>query len=79
MSTQPELTEARIDAIEGELLGTCVDLEHALEEGESEDRARDILAMRSNIELCQQCGWWCETSELDDDSVCEDCQGGITP
>jgi hypothetical protein len=23
---------------------------------------------------CQGCNWWCETSELDDNQLCEDCR-----
>ena len=26
------------------------------------------------VMCCETCGWWCDTHELDEHQVCEDCQ-----
>ena len=34
----------------------------------------EAAAAECEVELCDQCGWWCETSELNEEQHCEDCQ-----
>lgn len=31
------------------------------------------LISETEIEICDMCGWWCESSEMNEDSYCEDC------
>ena len=73
------------DWIADQLRGQCVhDIEHfvdhciedgRLTEAESEElRLLDLIDQQ--VFLCDRCGWWCETSECnnqDGDEHCDDC------
>ena len=39
-----------------------------------EEEVMESLADQNEIERCEQCSWWCEIHELDEDNICEDCQ-----
>ncbi len=56
-----------------DLIGTCDDFEKAAGEPLENFNAQwcaefDTLAM-----LCDQCGWWVEASEMNDDQYCCEC------
>lgn len=63
------------------LIGTCSSLEDALSTVFGEENS-DLIQF--DIELlcrlddhtmqCNSCSWWCETGELDDDQICDDCR-----
>lgn len=58
------------------LLGTCLSVEEAATQlglDLSSQEALDLVA-DTDIEICDQCGWWCEQSELDENQRCDDCQ-----
>lgn len=67
-----------ISAIEYDLQGTTQTLEAVcLEHGVTEE---EVLKHGLEVEMCEECGWWCETSELvsedgSDTGRCEDCRG----
>ena len=49
-------------------LGTC---DYA-DEGQTE-----IIAECGEIDMCYECGWWCEVHEfVDEDMACQDCRTG---
>lgn len=62
-----------IDKIIESLNGTCnsLDTEEYLANGFSEDNLTQ--AIDEAIVLCEQCGWWVEACEVNDDNVCNDC------
>jgi hypothetical protein len=60
------------------LQGTAMTLSSALETlypGMDEDDLTqdDHSNLDELIFNCETCGWWCETSERDEESNCEDC------
>lgn len=66
------------------LVGTTLDLDTACEQiGLEEQDASELESMLldHNVERCQGCGWWCNTSELAPDGetdegegLCDDCK-----
>jgi hypothetical protein len=58
------------------LLGTCDRIEDHLPEGMDWDdlTSSDHDAIDNQIFRCETCGWWCESSEEDDNGDCEDCK-----
>jgi len=77
----PENSE-KIRQLAEKLCGTCNrSLDDAVQEvfgDESIDAVTDIdielLRELDDITMeCQGCNWWCETSELNEDELCEDC------
>ncbi len=49
------------------LQGSCDNLD-------IEDWSQEQLEeLDSQIALCDCCGWWVESTELDDEGICEDC------
>ena len=55
-----------------ELLGTCKSLTEVCTEGEENDAA--FCAELDGIAAtCDECGWWVDAHELDDDSRCDGC------
>lgn len=69
------ITEKDIDDIASELLGTANSLDDVLEaRGFNYDDVPTAMFLRldSQTLLCEQCGWWCEPSEMQD-SVCNEC------
>lgn len=69
-----------IRKVADELCGTCKSADDVIEEHFGEGVTLTDLDMLLLHELdditmqCEGCGWWCETGELDDDQVCEDCR-----
>lgn len=57
-----------------DLQGTCNNLSDALPEGMEEDDLTedDHDYIDNEIFLCDECGWWCESSEANEN---EDCAG----
>lgn len=72
-----QLEDDAIEAAIEELTGTCKSFsdvfDSLLEQGISEDKINEELD--NSIVCCEQCGWWVEICEVDDDNVCEDCNG----
>lgn len=66
-----------LDNIISDLLGTCQSLEKVSQDWEAGELSIDDLAyIESEIFLCDNCGWWCETCEAHDSwfgEVCDDC------
>ncbi|MAX51627.1 MAG: hypothetical protein CMH22_16135 [Methylophaga sp.] len=58
------------------LAGTCNSLDDAVDElGVDYAEACEVLA-EEELQICETCGWWSETSEMeiiDDEYVCHDC------
>ena len=73
----PKPSKSQIERIRQRLLGSANEsLDIACED---EGLCPDDVAELLEIELCEQCGWWCETSELvsedgNDTGKCEDCR-----
>lgn len=71
-----------ISEIIQDLQGTTDTLSSAISEIFGDEYSEDDLTTEDNnriyneIFLCDDCGWWCETSEMSDcsgEAVCEDC------
>lgn len=63
------ITKAQLQAAKHDLLGTCERLSFYIERKEldvSEAELEDAL-LDVNIEPCQDCDWWHESGELDED------------
>lgn len=61
-----------------QLKGTCNTMDRVLEEHnaeELEDHMPFLNHLDNQIFLCEGCGWWCEISEMseDSDTECNDC------
>lgn len=71
--------KAKMDKVAENLRGTCKSLDEYLgdEFGEGVDIMEfDIELLRhldDQVMECQGCGWWCETHELNEDQLCDDC------
>lgn len=71
--------KARIARVAENLRGTCGVLDDAFVEEFGEDASvsdADILLLHELdgiVMQCEGCGWWCETSDMNDDLVCADC------
>lgn len=78
-----ELTKAQVTDLAEFLLGTCGSLEYALEAlGLTEDpTVADHMAIDGEVLECDECNWWVEASEVDEDGRCEQCavEAGRTP
>ena len=63
-----------IDTIVSRLVGTCMNLDDALEE-----QGIMILTMEETEELdleamqCETCSWWVEAHDIDEDGNCQEC------
>lgn len=74
-----EENQAKIEAVAESLLGTCNNLDDALETqfGEGVSLTDVDMALLDKLDgttmQCEECNWWCETGELNDDQVCSDC------
>lgn len=72
-----EITRPLLHKIAGDLHGTARDLDTVLEEhGVSFNQmtVQEALQLDSIVMLCDGCGWWVESEEVNEDSFCEDCQ-----
>lgn len=72
-----EPTVEIIREIADELGGTCRSLDTALEErGFDIGNVPSVLleALDAEVMLCETCGWWCDSDEIDDDGNCNDCR-----
>lgn len=81
MEAQPDPTDGSIpprwhEIIES-LRGTCKSLHDVFEDGEEdlENDAKFCELLDSELLVCNTCGWWAETHEVDDDGDCAQCQG----
>ncbi len=68
-----------IDSLQGtgQTLSSCVE-EHYPEMSEDDLISDDHDAIDNQIFLCEQCGWWCEQSEANENpdgggDLCNDC------
>jgi hypothetical protein len=77
------LNEAQVDALADRLRGTTDSLSEAMEDLELPDHDHDGVEHQLaavNVEKCNTCDSWCDTSDLepdDDDAqkqVCSDCR-----
>jgi hypothetical protein len=75
-----KLTPEEVIKLSEALNGTCNDVNDGLRliglDPEEYDSA-DVAAQLEDVELCEQCGWWDESSEFDEsngESVCADCR-----
>lgn len=73
--------QAKINEVAEELRGSCGDLDGTLQRvfGDDEldltDIAMELLhELDDQVMQCDACGWWCETHELGEEQVCQDCQ-----
>lgn len=68
---------AKIRKVADELQGSMGTLDSALEEEFGEDPDVDIRLLQELDSItmeCENCGWWCETGEIDENNVCDDCR-----
>ncbi len=72
-----EVTREKMSEIAEELRGTCKTLDEVLE-GHGLDYncvpVEMLDTLDEDVMLCDWCGWWVESSEIDDDSVCKECK-----
>ena len=64
-------TRAQVAAIEEDLLGTCRTLEEICDQHGL--KWEDVAGEITDIEECQQCNWWVECCECDEEGLCSDC------
>jgi len=64
-----------------EITGTCKSLDDVLQEKFKDEGLTatdfDITLLGELDDMvmeCQECNWWCETHDLDDDQICGDCR-----
>jgi hypothetical protein len=69
------LTIKQIQDIEARLVGSCADFKDVLPEGISEDDLthEDLIEIDQRIALCEECGWWVDAGEINEEGKCEDC------
>ncbi len=66
---------ARYDEVIEGLRGTCRSIHELEHDGEAlEDDPAFCARLDDELRLCDQCGWWAETHEVNDDGVCADCE-----
>ena len=65
---------SQIQQISDYLLGTCLDVSHAVNSFEVDEDVIYNAIDITDIEKCSCCGWWYEEHELNEDLVCNDCQ-----
>lgn len=76
-----EENQKKMDEVGEALVGTCSSLEDALAVIFGEDNT-DLMIYDSALLIrlddhtmqCEECNWWCETGELDDNQICDDCR-----
>jgi hypothetical protein len=58
------------------VLGTCMSETDIIERYELDGDEYDLGAKLSEcgVELCADCNWWAESSEMNCDFLCADCQ-----
>ena len=65
-----------------DLVGTSKDIEEVLPEGmRYEDLGtKDLYELDEKLFLCDECGWWCENSNMGEgdstEQICHDCING---
>jgi hypothetical protein len=67
------------DDIAGEAQGTCKSEIEIAEMFNLSDRQADRIheeLLDRDVQLCSNCGWWWETSEMFDGEMCNDCEEG---
>jgi formylmethanofuran dehydrogenase subunit E len=74
-----EIPNAYMEQLEANLEGTAQSLHEAmgLECPYNYDDVQVEIGSRGNIELCDNCGWWCSMSEMKEkngETLCNDCQ-----
>ncbi len=67
-----ERRSRRVNQVAAELLGQCL---KSLEDVSTEqERTLQFLRELDDLVMeCQQCNWWVDADEVDDDQHCEDC------
>ena len=71
--------KAKITQVAEDLRGTCKSLDEAfqVEFGEDVDPMNASIELLRHLDdqvmLCDCCGWWVETSDINDAGVCIDC------
>ncbi len=70
-----ELSDEKKAEIASHLEGTSGSYDGAVmnEHGIDVSELEEIMS-EHGIERCETCGWWCETSEFDENQNCADCQ-----
>ena len=75
--TERNLTHAQVEQVSEFLQGTCQSLDEALRAmnfgPEDQMTLEDCRALDDRVMRCTTCEWWCEASEVDEESVCIDC------
>lgn len=73
-----ELNAETIIELADELEGSCSNIDDRLVDyGYSclEEVPIDLLRLLDDqVMICDECGWWCATHELNDDQICTDCR-----
>ena len=69
------LTYAEKHAVADELVGTASSGQAIADRYGVSILEVEAAAEECEVKMCANCGWWCETSELNEDDNCEDCRG----
>lgn len=56
------------------LLGTCMSLQEAMENQELIDSDIDFDVLDEEVRVCDWCGWWHESCEIDENGSCPSCR-----
>lgn len=71
-------SEFDVNKVANRLLGQCDSLDDILERfyemSEDDMTMQDARELDDLVMCCTLCGWWVDSSEVDDDSICEECQ-----
>lgn len=68
-----ETMKQRALVVADQLLGTCKSLSDFATEDEQNNR-EFCAVLDDHVLSCEQCNWWCDANEVNDEGVCNDCK-----
>lgn len=72
-----KLTRDQLHEVAAYLEGSTSSLDSILEQYnlvEDDLTERDKQELYALVTVCETCGWWCSTDELNEESVCQECE-----
>lgn len=67
--------EARATIVADALMDTCKSLSDVASDDEVNDR-NFCSALDDIVMCCDQCSWWVDANEVNDDQICKECSDG---
>lgn len=63
----------RVEAVAEGLRGSCMYDVDDFATTDEQESVEFLSALDELVLQCDTCGWWCETSDIDEDGNCIDC------